>query len=132
MYLIEPKRHGAWVYDPGISMALQEYVKDHIFLDDDVLFTYMMNPVVQRGKFQNPYEQVKKPYIEANEIQFVSRVNVGGSIYVDDRNMSFCFLLDGDKDFNGNYALLYEPVMKVLKKLGVHQLEQKGRNDLDL
>ena len=38
MYLIEPKRHDKWIYDPGVSMAIQEYVKDNIFLDDDVLF----------------------------------------------------------------------------------------------
>lgn len=132
MYLIEPKRHGAWVYDPGISMALQEYVKDHIFLDDDVLFPYMMHPVVQIGKFQNAYEEVNQPYMDANDIQIVRRVTGGGAIYLDDRNMSFCFLLDGDTDFYGNYARLYEPVMKALKKLGVHQLEQKGRNDLEL
>src|SRR5699024_7884285 len=73
-----------------------------------------------------------QPYMDANDIQIVRRVTGGGAIYLDDRNMSFCFLLDGDTDFYGNYARLYEPVMKELKKLGVHQLEQKGRNDLEL
>ena len=31
MYLIESKRDGEWINDPGMTMALQDYVKDHLF-----------------------------------------------------------------------------------------------------
>ncbi|MBP2079152.1 lipoate--protein ligase [Oceanobacillus polygoni] len=132
MYLIESKRNGEWIYDPGMAMALQEYVKDHIFLDDDVLFPYMMQPAVQIGKFQNAYEEVNQPYMDAHDIKIIRRETGGGAIYLDDRNMSFCFLFDGSTDIHGNYARLYEPVVKALENLGVDQLEQKGRNDLVL
>lgn len=132
MYLIEPKRNGKWIYDPGISMALQEYVKDHIFLDDDVLFPYMMQPAVQIGKFQNAYEEVNQPYMDEHDIKIIRRETGGGAIYLDDQNMSFCFLLDGNSDIYGNYARLYEPAIKALKKLGVDDVEQLGRNDLVL
>ncbi len=132
MYLIEPKRNGKWIYDPGISMALQEYVKDYIFLDDDVLFPYMMHPVVQIGKYQNAYEEVNQPYMDAHDIKIVRRESGGGAIYLDDRNMSFCFLFDGDHDIFGNYGRLYEPAIKALQKLGVNNVKQKGRNDLVL
>lgn len=130
MYLIMPERNGEWVYDPGVSMALQEYVKDNIFLDGDVLFPYMMQPVVQIGKFQNAYEEVNQPYMDEHNIKIVRRETGGGAIYLDDRNMSFCFLLNGDNDNFGNYTLLYEPAVKALQKLGVEGVEQKGRNDL--
>lgn len=132
MYLIEPKRNGEWIYDPGISMALQEYVKDHVFLDDDVLFPYMMHPVVQIGKFQNAYEEINQPYMEENDIQILRRATGGGAIYLDDKNMSFCFLLAGDTDLYGNYARLYDPVVQALNRIGVKGLEQTGRNDLML
>lgn len=132
MYLIESKRDGEWIYDPGMAMALQEYVKDHIFLDDDVLFPYMMQPAVQIGKFQNAYEEVNQPYMDEHDIKIIRRETGGGAIYLDDRNMSFCFLFDGNNDIFGNYTRLYEPAIKALQKLGVDHVEQKGRNDLVL
>lgn len=132
MYLIESKRNGEWIYDPGMAMALQEYVKDHIFLDDDVLFPYMMQPAVQIGKFQNAYEEVNQPYMDAHDIKVIRRETGGGAIYLDDRNMSFCFLFDGSNNIHGNYTRLYEPVIRALENLGVDHLEQKGRNDLVL
>ena len=130
MYLIESKRDGKWIYNPGIAMALQEYVKDHIFLDDDVLFPYMMQPAVQIGKYQNAYEEVNQPYMDEHDIKIVRRETGGGAIYLDDRNMSFSFLFDGNNDIFGNYTRLYEPAIKALQKLGVDHVEQKGRNDL--
>ncbi|WP_020007660.1 lipoate--protein ligase [Salinicoccus albus] len=132
MYLIESKRNGEWVYDPGTVMAIQEYVKDHIFLDDDVLFPYMMEPAVQIGKFQNAYEEINQPYMDANDIKMIRRESGGGAIYLDDRNISFCFLFDGSNDIYGNYARLYAPAIKALEKLGVDDVEYKGRNDLVL
>lgn len=134
MYLIEPKRNGEWVYDPGTSMALQEYVKDLLFLDDDVLFPYMMHPAVQIGKFQNAYEEVNQPYMDEHGIKIIRRETGGGAIYMDDRNMSFCFLLDSTNNTQGNFARLYEPAIRALNNLGVDEnlLEQKGRNDLML
>src|SRR5699024_473833 len=113
MYLIDSMRNGEWIYDPGMSMALQDYVKEHLFLDDDILFPYMMQPAIQIGKFQNAYEEINQPYM-------------------DDQNMSFSFLFTGDNNINGNYARLYEPAIKALGKLGVKKVEQKGRNDLEL
>lgn len=132
MYLIEPKRNGKWVFDPGVNMALQEYVKDELFLDDDVIFPYMMHPAVQIGKYQNAYEEVNQTYMEENDIKIVRRETGGGAIYLDDRNMSFCFLLSGDQNIYGNYERLYEPAIQALKKLGINGVKQEGRNDLVL
>lgn len=134
MYLIEQKRNGEWVLDPGKTMAIQEYVKDNIFLDESILFPYMMEPAVQIGKFQNAYEEVNQPYMDEHGIQIIRRVTGGGAIYLDDENMSFSFLLQGSNDIFGNYAKLFEPAIRALKKLGVDEgiLEHQGRNDLVL
>lgn len=134
MYLIEPKRDGKWIYDPGVSMAIQEYVKDHVFLDDDVLFPYMMQPAVQIGKYQNAYEEVNQPYMDEHDIRLIRRATGGGAIYMDDQNMSFCFLFNDTESLDRNYAALYEPAIQALKNLGIDEtlLGQKGRNDLEL
>lgn len=132
MYLIESKRNGEWILDPGLAMALQEYVKDYLFLDEDILLPYIMQPAIQIGKFQNAYEEVNQPYLDEQGIKVVRRETGGGAIYLDDRNMNFSFLLKGDHNVYGNYARLYEPAIQALKKLGVKGLEQEGRNDLVL
>lgn len=49
MILIEPRRNGEWVYDPGTTMAIQAYMRDKIFLDDEIVFPYMVTPSVQIG-----------------------------------------------------------------------------------
>lgn len=132
MYLIESKRDGEWILNPGLAMALQEYVKDHIYLDEDILLPYIMQPAIQIGKFQNAYEEVNQPYLDEQDIKVVRRETGGGAIYLDDRNMNFSFLLKGDHNVYGNYARLYGPAIQALKKLGVGGLEQEGRNDLVL
>ena len=132
MYLIESRRNGEWIYDAGTAMALQDYVKDHIFLDDDIMFPYMIQPTVQIGKFQNAYEEVNLPYMDEHGIKVVRRETGGGAIYLDDCNMSFSFLFNGSTDIYGNFERLYVPAIKALKKLGVEGVEQKGRNDLVL
>lgn len=132
MYLILPERNGKWVYDPATSMAIQVYVKDYLRLDDDALFPYMMTPAIQIGKFQNAYEEVNQAYLEEKDIKVIRRDTGGGAIYMDDKNMSFVFLLDGNTNIFGNYKQLYDPAIRALKKLGVENIEQAGRNDLTI
>lgn len=132
MILIMPERNGKWQYDPGTCMAIQVYVKDHLLKDEKVLFPYMMSPAVQIGKFQNAYEEADLGYMKEHGIKMLRRDTGGGAIYLDDKNMSFCFLFPGDNNIFGNYEKLYEPAIKALEKLGVKNLEQEGRNDLML
>src|SRR5699024_1044930 len=130
MYLIEPKRDGKWQDDPGIAMAIQDYAKNHIFLDEDILFIYTTQPSIQIGKYQNAYEEINQTYMDAHNIKLVRRETGGGAIYLDNQNMSFCFLFNDNQEIYGNYKYLYQPVMEALNTMSVAQPEQKGRNDL--
>lgn len=53
MYLIEPIRNGEYITDGAIALAMQVYVNQHIFLDEDILFPYYCDPKVEIGRFQN-------------------------------------------------------------------------------
>src|SRR5699024_1495108 len=121
-----------WIYDPGMSMALLDYVKEHLFLDGDILFPYMMQPDMQYDKFQNAYEEINQTYMDKLNRKEIWRETGGGAISLDDQNMRFSFLFTSDNNINGNYARLYEPEIKALEKLGFKNVEQKGRNDLEL
>src|SRR5699024_11160428 len=131
MYLIDSMRNGEWIYDPGMSMALQDYVKEHLFLDEDILFPYMMQPAIQIGKFQNAYEEINQPYMDKHNIKLIRRETGCGEIYMDDQNMSFSFLFTCDNNINGYYARLYESAIKALENLKVKNVEQKGCNDIE-
>ncbi len=52
MYLIEPIRNGEYITDGAIALAMQVYVNQHIFLDEDILFPYYCDPKVEIGRFQ--------------------------------------------------------------------------------
>ena len=134
MYLIEPIRNGKWVYDQGTAMAIQAYIRDEVFLGEDIIFPYLVNPSIQLGVNQNAYEEVNQPFMDENDIGLVRRDTGGGAIYLDDRNMSYCYLISTDNanDVYGNFKKLYDPIIRVLKNMGVEGLEQKGRNDLTL
>ncbi|SUK30943.1 Lipoate-protein ligase A [Staphylococcus aureus] len=51
MYLIEPIRNGEYITDGAIALAMQVYVNQNIFLDEDILFPYYCDPKVEIGRF---------------------------------------------------------------------------------
>lgn len=60
MYLIEPIRNGKYVTDGAVALAMQVYVQQNVFLDDDILFPYYCDPKVEIGKFQNTVAEVDR------------------------------------------------------------------------
>src|SRR5690625_7058680 len=100
-----------------MSMVLQDYVKEHLYIDDDILFPYMMQPAIQIGKFQNAYEEINQPYMDKHNIKLIRRETGGGAIYMDDQNMSFSFLFMGDNNINGSYASLYTLLNNKIRKV---------------
>ena len=64
MYLIEPIRDGKYVKDGAVALAMQVYVQNNVFLDDDILFPYYCDPKVEIGKFQNTIAEVNEEYLK--------------------------------------------------------------------
>ena len=52
MYLIEPIRNGEYITDGAIALAMQVYVNQNIFLDEDILFPYYCDPKVKLDVFK--------------------------------------------------------------------------------
>ncbi len=131
MILIEMKRNGKMVYTPGVDMAMQEYVREHIFLEDDILMPYSTSPQVQMGRYQNAVKEINRDYMEENDIKLSRRDTGGGAIYLDRGNTSFCYLFNTtDTDTDLNFKKLYQPVVDILHELGATEVEISGRNDL--
>jgi len=133
MYLLELKRDGEMVYDGATALAAQVYAQQNIELDETILFPYFCDPIVQIGRFQNTMEEVNLNYVKENNIDIVRRATGGGAIYIDRGSANLCFLVPQETtDIFGSFEKMYEPVIKALKELGIENIEQKGRNDLQL
>lgn len=129
MYLIEPIRDGQYVTDGAYALAMQVYVKNNIFLDDDILFPYYCDPKVEIGRFQNAVAEVNQGYLEEHGILLVRRDTGGGAVYVDSGAVNMCYLM-ADHGMFGDFKRAYEPAITALKSLGVSSVEPTGRNDL--
>ena len=83
MYLIEPIRNGKYIDDGAVNLAMQVYINNNIFLDEDILLPYYCQPKVEIGRFQNTVE-INQDYVDENNIKVVRRDTGGGAVYVDD------------------------------------------------
>lgn len=129
MYLIEPIRNGKYVADGAVALAMQVYVQQQVFLDDDILFPYYCEPKVEIGKFQNAIVEINEDYLKEHEILLVRRDTGGGAVYVDSGAVNVCYLIQ-DNGIFGDFKRAYAPAIRALNELGVSQVEQTGRNDL--
>src|SRR5699024_12340549 len=90
-------------------------------------------PLVQVGRYQNTRDEVNLPYVKENNINIVRRYTGGGTLYLDENCVNFCFLKEveeSNKDVN--FADLYQPLIDILRELGAQNVELSGRNDLQI
>ncbi|HCZ8806236.1 TPA: lipoate--protein ligase [Staphylococcus aureus] len=132
MYLIEPIRNGEYITDGAIALAIQVYVNQNIFLDEDILFPYYCDPKVEIGRFQNTAIEVNQDYIDKHSIKVVRRDTGGGAVYVDKGAVNMCCILEQDTSIYGDFQRFYQPAIKALHTLGATDVIQSGRNDLTL
>lgn len=132
MYLIEPIRNGEYITDGAIALAMQVYVNQNIFLDEDILFPYYCDPKVEIGRFQNTAIEVNQDYIDKHSIKVVRRDTGGGAVYVDKGAVNMCCILEQDTSIYGDFQRFYQPAIKALHTLGATDVIQSSRNDLTL
>lgn len=132
MIVIEPIRNGEYIMDGAYAIAVQVYVQDHFEVTQPVLLPYIVGPTVQVGRFQNSLVEVNEDYVRDHNILLVRRDTGGGTLYQDAGHVNFCFVYPGNTDIYGNYAKMYQPTIDALKKFGVKDLSQSGRNDLEI
>lgn len=132
MYLIEPIRNGEYITDGAVNTAMQVYVSQNIFLDDDILLPYYCDPKVEIGRFQNTAVEINQDYIDEHGIQVMRRETGGGAVYVDRGAVNMCCLLQNDNSIYGDFQKFYELAIKALHNLGATEVVQSGRNDLEI
>ncbi|PKD20372.1 lipoate--protein ligase [Salegentibacter salinarum] len=117
------------INDPRINLALEEYALRNFDPANDYLLFYINEPSIIIGRNQNTLEEINFDYVEENGLHVVRRVSGGGAVYHDFGNLNFSFITNHDVKSLNNFAKFTEPVIKILRKMGV-PAELKGRNDV--
>ncbi|WP_425447062.1 lipoate--protein ligase [Dethiothermospora halolimnae] len=117
--------------DPHFNLALEEFALKYLDTDEDIIILWQNEPSVIIGRNQNTIEEINNKYIKENNINVVRRLSGGGAVYHDLGNLNFTFIAAGGKDNVSNFKKFTEPVIKVLKKLGINA-EFSGRNDITI
>lgn len=116
---------------PQINLAIEEYALKYLPADDDYLLFYINEPSIIIGRNQNTIEEINVDYVEKNGIHVVRRLSGGGAVYHDLGNLNFSFITNDDKKSFQNFSKFTEPVVKVLRSIGV-EAELTGRNDIQV
>jgi lipoate---protein ligase len=116
------------VTDPRLNLAFEEYLLRHVQHEEALLLFYVNEPSVIIGRNQNTIEEIDPDYVSANGIHVVRRLSGGGAVYHDLGNLNFSFITNGKDDLH-NFSKFTEPVVRVLRALGV-PAELSGRSDI--
>ena len=112
--------------NPYFNLAAEEYFfrefKENIFM------IWQSEPAVIVGKHQNTLAEINYEYIRNNNIKVARRLSGGGTVYHDQGNINFTFIVNGKEGKLVNFNRFIEPVINFLNNLSVNAEFQAKNN----
>ncbi len=125
MILVKHNNNGK--LKPYFYFALEEYIMKNLLKDDkQFFFTWRIKGVVI-GKHQVLENEVNFDYLKENDIDLYRRPSGGGTIYADENNTMFSFVVKKDEKIQ--FKPYLNLVIEAMDKLGL-DIKFSGRNDL--
>ncbi len=115
--------------DPHFNLALEEYALHYLDPANDYVIIWQNEPSVIIGRNQNTVEEINAEFVKKHQINVVRRLSGGGAVYHDLGNLNYTLIVSSDEDVAGSFRKFTEPVIEVLRSLGV-PAEFSGRNDI--
>ena len=111
------------------NLATEEYIFEHIEIENPLLFLWRNNPTIIMGKHQNPWKECRVQLLEENNVMLARRKTGGGCVYQDLGNSVFSFInpVKENIDFK---TMNNEVLLGALEKGFGVKGEASGRNDL--
>jgi len=113
--------------DPFFNLALEEFLLKNSV--DEFFITYINSPSVVIGKHQSPHREVNTKFLTENHIPVVRRITGGGTVYHDEGNLNFSFIIHSEAGKQVNFRLYTKPVIDFLQSVGI-SASFEGKNDL--
>ena len=83
--------------NPYLNLAIEDWLlRDPQFHDQSILFFYVNTPAVVIGRAQNPWIECDLSLAEKLGIQLARRQSGGGTVYHDQGNLNFSFIVPQD------------------------------------
>ena len=112
--------------DPHETLALEEYMLEHIAPGEIILYLYTHKNSVIIGKNQNAWAECRHELLHKEEGKLARRISGGGAVYHDVGNLNFSFIVDkNDYDLTRQLSV----ILAAVKSFGI-QAEFSGRNDI--
>ena len=112
--------------DPHETLALEEYMLEHIAPGEIILYLYTHENSVIIGKNQNAWAECRHELLHKEEGKLARRISGGGAVYHDVGNLNFSFIVDkNDYDLTRQLSV----ILAAVKSFGI-QAEFSGRNDI--
>jgi lipoate-protein ligase A len=113
--------------DPYFNLAAEEYLLKKS--TEEYLILCINSPSVIIGKHQVAHREADTEYVTRNNIPVIRRISGGGTVFHDQGNLNFTFIINGKKGSQVDFRKYTLPVIQVLSTLGV-EAKFEGKNDL--
>ena len=112
--------------DPHETLALEEYMLEHIAPGEIILYLYTHKNSVIIGKNQNAWAECRHELLASEEGKLARRISGGGAVFHDVNNLNFSFIVDKNEyDLTRQLSV----ILAAVKSFGIHA-EFSGRNDI--
>jgi lipoate-protein ligase A len=118
--------HIAGSDDPHATLALEEYMLNHIAPGEIILYLYTHKNSVIIGKNQNAWAECRHDLLFRESGKLARRVSGGGAVFHDIGNLNFSFIVDR-KEYDLHRQL--SVILQAVKSFGI-RAEFSGRNDI--
>ena len=103
--------------NPRYNIAAEEYLLKET--PGDYAFFYVNNPSLIIGKHQNAYAEFNLDFIRQNDIPVIRRISGGGTVWHDEGNLNFSFILNGEEGKLVNFREYAQPIVDFLAGMNV-------------
>jgi lipoate-protein ligase A len=104
--------------DPSFNLALDEY-----FLtkrNDEFIILCINSTSVISGKHQCIHKEINTRFITENNIPVLRRITGGGTVFHDEGNLNYTFILNSESGKQVDFPKYTKPVLGFLKSAGIN------------
>ncbi len=113
--------------DPFYNIAVEEVLLGNS--NEDYLILYVNSPSVIVGKHQTAHREVNTKFVFENRIPVIRRISGGGTVYHDEGNLNYTFIMQSEPGKQVDFKKYTMPVVEFLQFLGINAVFE-GKNDI--
>ncbi|MBO4236064.1 MAG: lipoate--protein ligase [Firmicutes bacterium] len=118
-------------YNPYYNLALEEFVFSSMDPKEPYFMLWQNENTIVVGKYQNTNEEINQEAVDAQHMNVVRRLSGGGTVYHDEGNLNFTFIVNKGNSPDFDFSIFVVPIIDALRSLGV-DAEFSGRNDITI